>query len=144
MSFPEITEFVPHRGSALLLDRIERWDESRVVCTVTIRDDHPYLSEGKVPAVVGLELMAQAVAAYVGMIRKAEGASPRVGYLVGVRRADFHLDHHELSELLRVTATATWVNERAGTFECSIEGARGRVSDATLSVYETHTAELEG
>lgn len=142
MTRVDLADLIPHRESARLLDRVEHWDETHIVCSVTIGSDHPYLLDGKVPAIVGMELMAQAVAAYVGMRRRASGAPPRIGYLVGARRLDLHVDGFRPADLLSVTATPTWLDGRAGSFECRVDGEGVRLCDATLSVYEASSEEM--
>jgi predicted hotdog family 3-hydroxylacyl-ACP dehydratase len=54
---------VPHTGTMVLLDQIEYWDETGLQASVTIRADAPFADVSGVPAWVGIELMAQTIAA---------------------------------------------------------------------------------
>src|SRR6185369_1356267 len=63
--FPPVRELLPHRGSAVLLARVLGHDAKRTVCAVdpdagaSFRD-----ADGSIPAYVGLEFMAQTIAAH--------------------------------------------------------------------------------
>ena len=129
--------WVPHRGEMSLLDRIEHVDEHGVVAWVTVPADGLFTTEGGVPAWVGIEYMAQAVAAWSGARSRAGGGSPRIGFLLGSRRYEAREPLFAAGAALRVSAQCELVGENGlGMFECRIEHAGRELATARLSVYE--------
>jgi predicted hotdog family 3-hydroxylacyl-ACP dehydratase len=83
----DITELLPHKGSAVLIDEVlsDTPDTIRVVAHIS--DTHPFFVAGHgVPSWVGIEMMAQAIAAHAGLSGRREQREPRSGMLLGTRR----------------------------------------------------------
>lgn len=81
-----IAEVLPHEGRMLLLDELVEYGEEHVVSAVTIRTDSVLCEPGLgVPSWVGLEYMAQTVAAFSGVEEVRQGMKPRIGLLLGTR-----------------------------------------------------------
>ena len=80
-----IAELLPHQAPMLLLDRLLDYQGARVLET-RIGERHGLLLDerGNLPAWVGLELMAQTIAAWAGM-RPGRGEPVRIGMLLGSR-----------------------------------------------------------
>jgi predicted hotdog family 3-hydroxylacyl-ACP dehydratase len=78
--------WVPHRGAMNLLDTVAHCDDHAIEARVRVPADGLFLGADGVPAWVGIEYMAQAVAAWSGARARAGGGSPRIGYLLGCRR----------------------------------------------------------
>ena len=74
-----------------LLDGVVEWDAGRVVCRATShRDaDNPLRAHGRLGVACGIEYAAQAMAVH-GVLLAAEGAPPRIGYLISVRDVALH------------------------------------------------------
>ena len=86
---PPVADVLPHRGPMVLLSRILEHSEQHTVCAVDIRIDAPFVEPaGTVPAWIGLEYMAQCVAAHAGLRARAHGEPVRTGFLIGSRRID--------------------------------------------------------
>ena len=81
-----ITDFLPHRAPMLLIDRVDGVTAAGGTGHVRLSADAWYAdAEGRTPAWIGLELMAQAVAACRGRYLAGQGSAPGGGYLVGTR-----------------------------------------------------------
>jgi predicted hotdog family 3-hydroxylacyl-ACP dehydratase len=83
-----IAALIPHTGAMCLLDRVDRWDETRIRCASMshLEAANPLRADGRLPAVCGIEYAAQAMAVHGGLADKArDGARPRAGYLASVR-----------------------------------------------------------
>jgi predicted hotdog family 3-hydroxylacyl-ACP dehydratase len=62
-----IGELLPHAGAMILLDGIEQLERERIVCTKLVRGDELFAeADGQLPAWLGVELMAQTIAAWAG------------------------------------------------------------------------------
>lgn len=136
-----VAELLPHRAPMILLDAILEHTADRTVCVVTIGDDALFREPGGlVPAWVGLEHMAQCVAAHAGLRARAAGDPPPVGFLIGSRRVLFHAAGFAPGQALTVTATHLCGDSGLtglGSFACSVHDAgTGTVlAEGTLSVY---------
>jgi len=84
-----LESLLPHRGDMLLIDELLAWDAKCARGRAVIGADHPFAGpDGSVPATLGLEMMAQTVAAWSGARGQDEGQSARVGYLLACRGYD--------------------------------------------------------
>src|SRR5688572_26717078 len=88
MNIPDISSLVPHARPMVLLDRVICADEESLSAEVSIRSDSLFCTAEGVGAWVGLEYMAQAVAAYAGYVAHLRGEAVKIGFLLGTRRYD--------------------------------------------------------
>jgi len=100
-----------------------------------VREDGLFsYSDHTVPAWVGLEYMAQAVAAYSGYHRKLKGQAIELGFLLGTRFYECSVDHFNCGD--RLTVRAEKIIEAANdmsVFNCTIEG-EGISASSALNV----------
>jgi len=140
--FPPIEEVVPHRPPMLLIDRICAHGDDVTVSTVTIRPDSPFVAtstDGRpgVPAVVGIEYMAQTVAAYAGLSARKEKRAPRIGFLLGCRELSLATDAFAVGEVLTVEVRRVFGENDLGSFSCRIAATDGRtLASGSLTVYQ--------
>jgi predicted hotdog family 3-hydroxylacyl-ACP dehydratase len=82
----EIGSLIPHAGAMVLLDAVLRWDATSIACrTARHRDpDNPLRRGGRLGAVAGVELAAQAMAAH-GRLAGSIAEQPRGGYIASLR-----------------------------------------------------------
>ena len=62
----DIERVVPHRGTMRLVDRLVDWDEDTVAVELRVPEEGPFSHAEGVPAWVGVEYMAQTIAAWAG------------------------------------------------------------------------------
>ncbi len=79
---------IPHRGPMRLLEWVKGPTPQGLQAEATVKEGWPLTKEGTVSALVGVELIAQAVSAMSTWLR-GKGAAPRVGLLVGIKEAEF-------------------------------------------------------
>ncbi|MFV0662585.1 hypothetical protein [Denitromonas sp.] len=137
--FPPPAELLPHRPPNLLIDRVCDCTEDRVVAHATIAPGQWYSNaDGSMPAWIGIELMAQAIAAFVGLEGRRCGRPPKIGYLLGTRayrctRADFPAGIG-----IEIKADLVFRDDSGlGAFDCTLALDGQPIADATLKVYET-------
>ena len=141
-AFPPIEEVVPHRPPMLLIDRVCAHGDDMTVSTVAIRPDSPFVATGAdgrlgVPAVVGIEYMAQTVAAYAGLSARKEKRAPRIGFLLGCRELNLETDAFAVGEVLTIEVRRVFGENDLGSFSCKITGADGRtLASGSLTVYQ--------
>ncbi len=118
-----VEELLPHSGQMVLLDTVLEVGENHVVAELTVRDDGLFSSDHSVPAWVGIEYMAQAVAALSGYHRKCQGLDIQLGFLLGTRFYESSVDSFPCGALLRVRAEKVMdgANDMS-VFDCHIKG----------------------
>src|SRR5271166_2276358 len=100
-----IEELIAHRPPMRLLDRIIAVSEKNVLAETVVRADNPFFESGRgLPAYVGLEMMAQAIAAIDGMKRRSGGLRPEIGFLLGCRRLVSRRESFGENEKLTIAA----------------------------------------
>ena len=82
----DIRRFLPHSGVMVLLDRLLEVGPEELRAEVTIRPDSVFCDGHDVPGWVGVEYMAQAIAAYAGYTAQLRGETVKIGFLLGTRR----------------------------------------------------------
>ena len=83
-AWPPIEEVLPHRGTMLLLDAVEDYAPTHACCSYTPRADAWYADADRaLPAWFGIELMAQTVAAHVGLTARLSDRSWRIAQHFG-------------------------------------------------------------
>lgn len=134
--FPEIGNLVPHAVPMLLLDKVVGSGEDFLVCELAVRGDGLFDTGGRVPAWLGIEYMAQTVAAYSGLQAHLKHEPVKIGFLLGTRRFETNIEDFACGDILRITAKRIIHGSSGmGAFECRVEG-NAALQTATLSVYE--------
>ena len=135
--YPPIAELVPHAGPMRLLERVLAHDPMRTLCEVRVDESALFAGDdGRVPVWVGLEYMAQAIAAHAGLVARAAGEPPRAGLLLGSRRLRFFGDAFARGERLRVEVQPLRASAALVAFACSLRDASGALrAEGTLNVY---------
>jgi predicted hotdog family 3-hydroxylacyl-ACP dehydratase len=129
-----LESFMPHRAPMLLLDEVIERDASSIVCRARVDGGSPFVCEGSMPAVVLLEHMAQATAAWLGL-RALERGDPIVaGMLAGARRLELDVDVLEVGDELEVRAEHVWGEDGLASFSCEVRRGGVRVAAASVSV----------
>ncbi|MDD1625400.1 MAG: hotdog family protein [Methylococcaceae bacterium] len=134
-----VEELVPHSGRMVLLNRVIEFDEENMVAEVIVRDDGLFGDGSTVPAWLGIEYMAQTIAALGGMKRRLAGKPLNLGFLLGTRRYDCNLDIFPVGSVLTVSVKQLVEDQGLGVFDCRIT-AEGISASAKLNVYQPDSA----
>ena len=134
-----VEELLPHSGRMVLLDRVIEFDEENMVAEVIVRDDGLFGHDDTVPAWLGIEYMAQTIAALGGMKRRLAGKTLNPGFLLGTRRYDCNVDIFAVGSVLTVNVKRLVEDQGLGVFDCRIT-AEGILASAKLNVYQPDTA----
>lgn len=132
-----MTELVPHSGRMRLLDRAIEGDEDSLLASVEIRADSMFFDGHGVGSWVGIEYMAQAVAAWAGWRARLAGGAPKVGFLLGSRRFSTSRSCFGRGEVLLVHAQRQFQAANGlGHFDCTLTIDGMQVAAAALNVFE--------
>ncbi len=133
---PPIESLVPHRDPALLVRVVASSSPGEISCIAVISGDHPLAAGGRAPCLLGIEAAAQTAAALEALSRPpGETAGPRIGYLVGIREAVFHLPDLPAGWPLRVAVRAAGSAPPLAVYEATVELDGLPALTATLSTY---------
>jgi len=136
-TYPPIVELVPHRPPMLLLDRVLSYDGDCVVCETVLGPDSPFAEQGEVPAVVGIEYMAQTIAAGAGLSARDKGdQAGRTGFLLGCRNLSIAVDSFQIGDRLTIEARRTWGENQIGSFACKVQRGSEVLVEGALTVYQ--------
>lgn len=135
---PAIDEILPHRGTMLLLDSVRAWDAESATAVAFVMPDAWYTdTEGAMPSWIGIELMAQTIAAHVGLSARARGECPKHGVLLGTRRYQATMPLFPSGATLDVIAKLAFRDDSGlGAYDCRISLDDQDVATATIKVFE--------
>ncbi len=129
--------WLPHRGRMRLIDSVEHCDADAITCTAVVRPDGLFGGVDGMPAWIGVELMAQAAAAWSGARARDGGGGPRVGYLVSARRYEAHVPAFVCGATLVVNARCAMAGDNGlRLFDCTIAQADRVLAAGRIGVYE--------
>ena len=132
-----VESLIPHRGAMRLLDRVLRVEGDTVEAEVEVPYDGLFVRDGQVPSWVGIEYMAQAVAAWAGTRERGRGGVPRAGLLLGTRRYEAHCDGFPSGARLHVRADCELIGSNGlGQFHCRITRDGTLLAESRISVLD--------
>lgn len=131
-----LAELLPHAGDMILIDQVLSCDEEQIHTRLTVRPEGLFNREdGSLPAWIGIELMAQSVAAYAGCRARGEGRPVELGFLLGTRKFNCNVEHFPAGSELRIHALRSLEDDNGmGVFECHLTGPDIQAS-ARLNVF---------
>ncbi len=141
MSLPPIGTLLPHSAPMLLLDRLLRVDGDFLCAEVRIGAASLFCDGSGVGAWIGIEYMAQAIAAYAGYGAHVRGEAAKPGFLLGTRHFEALRPLFPVGSVLHVHVhrVAQGGNGLAA-FECRIDDMSAlpavTVATATVTVFE--------
>ena len=142
---PDIRNLVPHAGPMVLLDRLLTVDEETLCAEVTIEPDSLFCDGREVGAWVGVEYMAQAIAAHAGYAARLRGEPVKIGFLLGARRYECSRPGFAVGAVLHVHVHRVLLGENGlGAFECRIDDANDAsgvpAAKANITVFQPENA----
>lgn len=140
LDFP-VESILPHAGGMVLIDRVIDYGDEYLIAGVSINEETMFLEGGEVPAWVGIEYMAQSIAAYAGLQAKANGEPVKPGFLLGTRCFEANVTGFKKGSELTVSVKELCRDERGlGVFQCLITSGRVEVK-ANVNVYQPNNLE---
>lgn len=136
--FLPVENYVPHRGPMLLLDRLLAADVDSAVAEVTVPQGGMFLHDAGMPSWVGMEYMAQTVAAWAGWNALRKGQAVKIGFLLGSRKYEAAQAFFAPGMRLKVSVQCDLMGDNGlGMFDCRIHAEDEReLASARISVFE--------
>ena len=132
-----LAALIPHAGRMCLLDRVDAWDERRILCSATSHTapDNPLRSASGLLATATIEYAAQAAAVHGGLMAQASGRSAAPGFLASARSVTLHrvrLD--DLPGELAIETEHVAGDDRQLLYAFTVRHAGTTVADGRLAV----------
>ena len=136
--FAPIETLLPHRGTMLLLDKVSACTDEALTAHASVRADAWYAdADGAMPAWIGIELMAQAIAAHVGLLATRSGGRARPGVLLGSRKYEAHTPAFARDAQLRIEVKELLRGDEGhGAYECAIHHGAVCCAEAVVKVFQ--------
>ena len=134
-AYPPIARLMPHGLPLRALEALLHWDERGAVCQVTIRDDMPFVRDGRIASIITLEYMAQAVAVCLGHEAFLAGQGLRVGMIIGVRKLEIVVPFIDAGTELRIEVGRDRGNDEVSTFRGTTKAGETVISLASMTIY---------
>jgi predicted hotdog family 3-hydroxylacyl-ACP dehydratase len=136
-----VAELLPHGPKMILIDRLVAYDAKQSVAAAAVRRSSKFFDETGVPAWVGIEYMAQTVAAHAGFEARLRGSPPTIGFLLGTRSYECRVAEFPLGADLRIIVEPLFTETGLGSFSCAIEH-EGVLAHAVISTYQPGADEI--
>ena len=145
MSYPPITSLVPHAGPMLLLERLCAATATTARCEVRVGEALALFldADGALPGWVGIELMAQTVAAWSGYQGFLRHESPQIGLLLGARNYQCQRARLPAGSLLSLDCEQLLQDGALASFQCHLRCEGELVAEARLSTIQPDAEQLE-
>lgn len=147
MDARQFSALTPHQGRMILLDRVEKWDDKKIVCSAIshLDEDNPLKVNGRLSYIHVVEYGAQAAAIHLA-IKAVHTRRPMSGhsklrpissaYLAVTRNFSFeygYLDQHRNSRLM-LTSEVVLVGPRIYQYHVSGTVDGKSVAEGTVSL----------
>jgi predicted hotdog family 3-hydroxylacyl-ACP dehydratase len=142
--YPPLEQLLPHRSPMILIDQMIDATETGSMCEVTIGPQTLFIEAGGVPAFVGLEYMAQAVAAYGGYKSYLADEPIAIGFLLGTPELRTYCQFFDCGQTLQIQVTHVWGEHELMQFHCTIQDALTGtlLQEAELNVFKPKDLQL--
>lgn len=134
-----ILDLVPHANPMCLLDSVKTYSTNSITCLLTIHPETLFFdaSQNGVPSYLGIEYMAQAIAAFSGIQGRLAGYKPKLGFLLGSRKYAPQCAVFQNNSTLQVHAEQI-IQEESGlfVFDCTISIDNNIVVNAKINAFQ--------
>ncbi len=136
--FDRVEQLLPHSGEMVLVSDVSSWDDESA--SVVVNQDGASIfadSEGNVPAWVGIEYMAQAVAVFAGIQSKLNNRPIRLGFLLGAQKYTAYASYFAKGIRLDVRVNRVFFAEDSiALFACTIHAGKQLLAEAEIKAVQ--------
>jgi 3-oxoacyl-[acyl-carrier-protein] synthase I len=136
-----VVDLLPHGPEMTIIDRLVASEGDRSVAVVEVTPDSRFFLETGVPAWVGIEYMAQTIAAHAGFEARSRGDPPPLGFLLGTRLYECSVPVFPAGANLKIVVERVLVDGGFGSFACTIETDK-ILAKAVVNTYQPNDAEI--
>lgn len=139
----DIAPYVPHRHGMCLLDALLDVGDEYLHAGVTPRRSDLFAVPDGIPGWVGLEWLAQAVAAWAGVQAVSQGDRPQIGFLLGTRRYRCQTPLFAFDQPIRIEVELDFrADNGLGAFRGRLLNSEGQqLATTVLNVFQPESQE---
>ncbi|MBE0457532.1 3-hydroxylacyl-ACP dehydratase [Pseudoalteromonas sp. KG3] len=144
MTMHPIENVLPHTAPMILIDSLDKYDEDTGICSVMITSQSNFynVDTQSVPSHVGIEYMAQTIAAYANANQLDNGSEVAIGFLVSSRKYQMHCTGFNLHSTLTIEVVKLYSEANGlSAFECVIKEGERVLVDAKINVFQPENPE---
>lgn len=139
---PPVSEVVPHAGAMRLIDELVLADDEQCVARAIVRPTQLFVDDSGMPGWVGIEYMAQTIAAWAGVRERAAGRPAGIGFLLGSRRYVCDVAAFPAGSVLTIRVQTELIGDNGlGMFACTLSLDGREVARAHVSVFQPADAQ---
>jgi len=134
-----IETFIPHRAPMILIDRALEHRKDFLETQVCIDEQSPFFDavKGGVPNYVGIEYMAQSIAALAGIEANLAGLPVRIGFLLGSRKLKLAPSCYRPGQEYRIRVQRLYQEDTGlAVFDCQILEGDIPLASANINVFQ--------
>ncbi|MCL1124591.1 hotdog family protein [Shewanella surugensis] len=141
----DVADYLPHSAPMIFIDKIIAYQTDTLLSEINITSQSPYFDDiiSGVPNYVGIEYMAQTIAALAGIEALKRNDIIRIGFLLGSRKLQLHVPHYKLGHTYHTRVSRLYQEETGlAVFECQILEQDDIIAQANINVFQpqdTHT-----
>lgn len=134
----DAADVLPHAHPMVLIDTVIPSGPTATRSTVVVGEDAPFFEAPHgVPAYIGLEYIAQTIAAHGGLRARELGEPVRIGFLLGTRRYDCATAYFPLGSRLAIDVETVYESGALAKFDGVIKSADQSVlASCAMTVYQ--------
>lgn len=133
-----LADLLPHRGDMLLIDDIVEADETYAIASSVIKESFPLTESSGAQPLLMVELAAQTAGVCNGISRiMDEGEdSSKMGWLVGVKRAEFYIDCLPLGKTVVTRSENSHLYDKLREVSAVLHMDEKLIGEVTLQLYQ--------
>lgn len=133
----DIEKLIPHRGRMKLIDDILEISGDTAVTSSQVSDRWPLCKGSFVHPIVLIEIVAQAAGVYVSWKKGVDKGGGGLGWLVGIKNADFFLDRIPLHTALITTVKNLYSAGNYNVLEGTVTAGADLLCRIQLQVFQS-------
>ena len=140
-----IERVLPHAHPMILVDKLVDYTATSSACTVQITENSNFYNPQRksVPSYVGIEYMAQTIAAYANALKLDNDGKVSLGFLVSARNYMTQVREFTLGTKLLIQVELLFKEANGlSVFDCKIKQDELLVVEAKINVFEPDEPEL--
>ena len=139
MSQITLDEIISHRAPMSLLSRFVSSDDESALCEIDVTPETAFFDDsiGGVPAHIGIEYIAQTIAAYAGKKARDSGEQVKIGFLLGTRKLQLHEDRFHVGETYQVRVEQLYLEDNGlAVFEATVSHGNSPIVSGNINTFQ--------
>ncbi len=135
----DIEKLIPHRGRMKLIDNVLDINADTAVTSSLVSDQWPLFSGSSVDPIILIELVAQTAGVHISWKKGDDKGVGSIGWIVGIKSADFFLDRIPLCTPLITTVKNLYCAENYNVIEGKVTSGDALLGRIEIQVFRTES-----